>query len=149
MKKQIITLGFAVLVASSSAYGFGMKSGGCEKNSNNSHNKGILLKSDKSSNGIHSLMSVVSSLDLSRTQKSEIRKVMFNLKEENIKNMDGKKSFTITFNKDGKFNKQEFINNRTKLSKKMVNVQSKMIEKILTILDDEQKKIVQDNYHKR
>ncbi len=145
MKKQIITLGLAVLVAGSSAYGFDMRGGkGCQDNSSNNHKKGMLLKSHKSSNSTYGLMSSISELDLSRTQRVEMRKVMFDLREKNIEKMEDKKHFSFTFNKDGKFNKEDFVNNRFKLSKQMIKVQSEMIEKILNILDKEQKKIVLD-----
>jgi Spy/CpxP family protein refolding chaperone len=143
MKKQIITIGLAVLVAGSSAYGFGMK-GGCENDSYDSHKRGMLLNSNKSSNSMYSLMSVISDLELSRTQQLDIRKIMFDLREENIQKMEDTHSFNVTFTKDGKFDKEEFVNNRIKLSKQMVEVQSKMIEKIFNILDDKQKNIVQN-----
>jgi len=145
MKKQIITLGLAVLVAGSSAYGFDMRGGkGCQDNSLNNHKKGMLLKSHKSSNSTYGLMSSISDLDLSRVQKVEIRKVMFDLREKNIEKMEDKNTHSFTFNQNGDFNKKDFINNRVKLSKKTIKLQSEMIEKILNILDKEQKKIVLD-----
>ena len=143
MKKQIITLGLAVLVAGSSAYGFSMRGGhGCGDDFQNNHKKGMLLNTHKSSNGMYRLMSTISDLDLTRTQRVEIRKVMFDLREKNIETMEDKKTFTLTFTKDGKFNKENFIDNRAKFSKQMLKVQASMIEKVLSILDDKQKKIV-------
>jgi hypothetical protein len=143
MKKQIITLGLAVFVAGSSAYGFGMRDGqGCGDDFPKDYKRVMLLNSHKSSNGMYSLMSTISDLDFTRVQRVEIRKVMFDLKEKNIETMEDKKTLTLPFTKDGKFNKEDFINNRAQFSKQMIKVQASMIEKILNILDEEQKKIV-------
>jgi len=143
MKKQISTLGLAVFVAGSTAYGFGMRDGqGCRDYFPNDYKRGMLFNSHKSSNGIYSLMSTISELDLTRAQRVEIRKVMFDLREKNIETMEDKKTLTLIFTKDGKFNKEDFINNRVQFSKQMIKVQASMIEKILNILDEEQKKTV-------
>jgi len=142
-KKQIITLGLAVFVAGSTAYGFGMRDGqGCRDDFPNDYKRGMLFNSHKSSNGIYSLMSTISELDLTSAQRVEIRKVMFDLREKNIETMEDKKTLTLIFTKDGKFNKEDFINNRVQFSKQMIKVQASMIEKILNILDEEQKKTV-------
>jgi len=143
MKKQIITLGLAVLVAGSSAYAFSMKDrDGCGDNFQNNHKRGMTLNSHQSSKSMYSLMSTISDLDLTRTQKVQIRKVMFDLREKNIETMEDKKTLSLIFTKEGKFNKEAFINNRVQFSNNMVKVQASMIEKVLNILDEEQKKIV-------
>ena len=138
------------MVAGGSAYGFGMKGcqDGCNKNFNcnksfnNNHKRGMLLSLNKSSNSMYILMSSISDLNLSKKQRSQIKKVMFNLREKNIKKITDNKAPTITFNKDGNFNKKDFIKNKEKLSKELIVLQADAIEEILNILNSEQKEIV-------
>ena len=141
MRKKIITVGLALLVAGSSAYGFGMRGaqGGCDNNFNNKHKRGMLLNLNKNSNSMYALMSSISDLDLSKTQRSKIRKVMFDLRESKI--ADDKVAM-ITFDENGKFNKEDFIKNREKLSQEMIVLQANAIEKILNILNSDQKEII-------
>jgi len=151
MKKQIITLGLAVLVAGSSAYAFGGPRGGqdCGDNSFKGHKKGMILNSNIKSNSMHSLMSAISDLNLSSSQRSDIRKIMFDLREQNIQQMEDGVAFKITLDGNGRFNKEDFISSRTKLSKKMVEMQANMIEKILNSLNNEQKEIVKNRLSKK
>ena len=81
-------------------------------------------------------------LDLTRKQRVEIRKVMFDLKEKNFGTMEDRKTIVPMLSEDGKFKKEDFINNRTKISKAMATAQATMLEKVLNILDKDQRKIV-------
>ena len=104
MTKQIITIGLSLLVAGSSVYGSGMRGGqecGYGKNFNNNHKRGMLLNSNKSSSSMYAFMSSISDLDLSRTQSSKIKRIMFDFRESKIAD---DKVVMITFDKNGKFN---------------------------------------------
>lgn len=64
---------------------------------------------------------------------------MFDMREQRFENFR-KKEDVVMIDKNGTFNKEEFIKNRTALSKEMIESQSKVVERILSILDDTQKK---------
>ncbi len=140
MRKYIITIGLAVVVASSSAYGFGKRDGqGYGDNFPNNHKRGGILSSNKIQSGIYSFMSAISNLNLSNTQKTKIREVMFKFKQNKIEQRENTKTSTITFDENGNFKKEFFIQNRTKISQKMITKQANMVENILNILNDDQK----------
>ena len=71
MRKQILTAGLAILVASSSVYAFG---GGFDRGSNCSGkmmNKSFM---NHQGNGIYNVMAIVSNMDLTKEQWIEIKK---------------------------------------------------------------------------
>lgn len=137
MRKQILTIGLAVLVASSSVYAFG----GFDRDSNCASHKMMNKSYMKSqNNGVHKVMSIVSDMDLTSSQWIEIKKTMLDMRKERL---DDKQDMpTITFNKDGSFDKEKFIKERTTFSKEMIETHSQMIEKIVSILDKSQKEIL-------
>lgn len=140
MRKQILTAGLAILVASSSVYAFG---GGFERGSNcgdKMMNKSF-MKSQNS--GMYQIISIVSDMDLSKEQWIEIKKTMHDMKKERFD--DKQERPTITFNKDGSFDKEKFIKDRSSFSKEMIESQATVVEKITSILDKSQKKILFSN----
>ncbi len=138
MRKQMMMIGLAVVVASSSLYGFGRGGGGPDGFSNK-HKRGGLINSNKQSNSMYSFMSAISNLDLSKTQRADIRKVMFKFKESKIEQRENSKASAIIFDENNNFKKELFIQNRIKISQKMINLQANMIKNILNILNDNQK----------
>ncbi len=137
MKKQILTTGLALLVASSSAYAFG----GVDRCENYSSQK-MMSKSfmKNHGDGIHNIMAIVSNMDLTKEQWIEIKKTMLDMKKDRIDDMEDRLS--ITFHKDGSFDKEKFIKERSTFSKEMIESQGVMIEKIVSILDKSQKEIL-------
>lgn len=145
MKKKLVTLGLAVLVAGSSAYAFGPRGGADFACGKGSH-KESFLGHHKSLNGMHDFMSIVSDMKLENSQWVEIRKTMFDLKIQRLKDMQEGEGFRIKFDKNGNIDKEDFVKNRKKYSEKMINTQIKVIEDILKILSKDQKKIVTEKY---
>ena len=137
MRKQILTTGLVLLVASSSVYAFG----GFDRGENCSNQKMMsksFMKHQK--NGIHNVMAIVSNMDLTKDQWVEIKKTMLDMKKDRIDVIEDKPS--ITFHKDGSFDKEKFIKERSTFSKEMIESQGLMIEKIVSILDKSQKEIL-------
>ncbi|WP_060825216.1 hypothetical protein [Sulfurospirillum cavolei] len=137
MKAKLITLGLTVMVASSSLYAFGGVQGW---NCGNQQNR-MPFSHPMSFNGnsMRDIMMTLSSMDLSKTQWSEIRKVMFEMRDQHF-DASAEKASVEVIHKDGSFDKEHFIKNRTSLSKEMIDTQAKSIEKILSILTEAQRK---------
>jgi len=135
MKAKLITLGLAVMVASSSVYAFnGPRGWDCDSKGKMPFQKEIAL----SGNGMQEVMMTLSNMDLSKTQWSEIRKIMFDMRDQRFESLDTKPSVIIS--KEGTFDKESFIKNRATLSKEMIDAQAKSIEKVLSILSEAQRK---------
>jgi len=134
----MMMIGLAVVVASSSLYGFGRCGGGPDRFSNR-YKRGGLINSNNQSNSMYSFMSAISNLDLSNTQRADIREVMFKFKQNRIEQAENTNTPTIRFDEDGNFKKELFIQNRTNISQKMIANQANMIKEILNILNDNQK----------
>ncbi len=141
MKKQILTIGLTILVAGTSAQAF-MNNGDNDSCGKRMHKKSFM--SHKKDSGLHSVMSIVSDMDLSDSQWLKIRTTMKSMKKDRFKNHDSKKISKIILDKDGNFNKEEFIKNHTLTSSDLIEKRASRIEKILDILDASQKKIVAD-----
>lgn len=140
MRKQILTIGLALLVASSSVYAFGGFDR-CENYSSQKMMNNSFIKNHR--DGIHNIMAIVSNMDLTKDQWVEIKKTMLDMKIDRIDSMEDKPS--ITFHKDGSFDKEKFIKERSTFSKEMIESQGQMIEKIVSILDKSQKEILISN----
>ncbi len=141
MKVKLITLGLAVLVATSSVYAFGDPQGW---NCGNQQNRMPFSQSMAfNGNGMRDVMMTLSSMDLSKTQWSEIRKVMFEMRDQHF-DVSTEKASVVVIHKDGTFDKESFIKSRTTLSKEMIDTQAKSIEKILSILTEAQRKLLAD-----
>ncbi len=138
MKAKILKLSLVAALATTTLYAFGGSRGfnGCDtingpmKFSPSSH-----FQNDSMRN----IMMNLSNMELSSTQWKEIREVMFDMREQRFENFR-KKEDVVMIDKDGTFNKEEFIKNRTAFSKEMIESQSEVVERILSILDDIQKK---------
>ena len=137
MKRKLLTLGVAILVAGSSAYAFGPM-GPRSFCGNKMTHKSFMGNSGT----IFDMMSIVSDMELSDKQWIEIKKAMLEIKEQRLEYFEGKKVFAIKIDKKGVFDKDEFIKNHMAYSKKMIEAQADIIEKILDILDASQKKIL-------
>jgi hypothetical protein len=85
------------------------------------------------------IMTALSDMDLPKEQWKSIRQVMFELKEQRIEKLETKNK-TIFIDKDGKFDRDGFIKEKTSISKDMIETQAKAIEKILSILNESQRK---------
>jgi len=85
-------------------------------------------------------MAIVSNMDLTKEQWIEIKKTMLDMKKERLD--DKQEVPTITFNKDGSFEKERFIKERSTFSKEMIESQATIVEKITSILDKSQKEIL-------
>ena len=85
------------------------------------------------------MMMTLSDMELSTVQWKAIRKVMFDLKEQRIENFK-KNNPIVLIDKEGNFDKDEFVKDRTTLSKEMIETQSEAVEKVLNILDESQRK---------
>lgn len=134
MRKQILTIGLAAILASSSVYAFG----GFERGSNCGGQKMMNKSFMKSQgDGIHNIMTIVSNMDLTSSQWTEIRKTMLDMKKQRLDNSENVMS--ISFNKDGSFDKEQFVKEHTAFSKDMIDTQSKAIEKIVSILSESQR----------
>ena len=141
MRTKIVTLGLAVVVAASSVYAFGGSKffGDCDRGMGK---KQFMHTSSNSNSGMKDVMMTLSDMDLTRDQWRNIRKVMFDLKEQRFDSFDENK--VVVLDKKGNFDKEGFIQERTSISKDMINAQAKSIEKILGILNAKQKKILAD-----
>lgn len=139
MKTKIVAISIAALVATSSLYAFG----GPRDFKDCSPSKGSMFfghtKGFDSSANLRAVMSIISEMDLSSEQWSKIRKVMFNLKEERFDKVDDSK-ISVVLDKDGNFDKTNFIKSRTDFSKEMIESQASAFENILSVLDDAQRK---------
>ncbi len=136
MKAKLITFGLALMVASSSVYAFnGPRGWGCDS-------KGPMPFQQQmscSGNGMQEVMMTLSTMDLSKTQWSEIRNIMFEMRDQRFEGVDTKASVVI-LTKDGTFDKEGFIKNRASISKEMIDAQAKSIEKVLSVLSESQRK---------
>jgi len=135
---KLITLSLAFMVASSSVYAFGGPKGfmDCDSQSNKMpFQKQMAIIG----NGMQEVMMTLSAMDLSKTQWNEIRKVMFDIREQHFDAVDTKEAIVI-INKDGTFDQEEFVKNRASLSKERIDVQAKSIEKVLSVLTTNQRK---------
>jgi len=134
MKTKVLTLALAALFATSSLYAFG--GGNCDGNKCSMP----FEKNMNHANGsMRVIMTALSDMDLPKEQWKSIRQVMFELKEQRIEKLEAKGK-TIFIDKDGKFDKDGFIKEKTSISKDMVEAQAKAIEKILAILNESQRK---------
>lgn len=137
IKSKIAILSLVATVAASSVYAFGgAKSfGECERG-----NPSTFMKNSQFSNtGMKEVMMILSDMDLSKNQWQEIRKVMFDLKEQRLDKLDGKDNIVLV-DKNGNFDKEKFIKDRTSMSKDMIEVQAKAVEKVLSVLSETQRK---------
>jgi len=139
MKRKLLTLSLAVLVAGSSAYAFGPM-GGKSFCGNKMIKKSFM--GYKNGSTIFDVMAIVSDMQLSNKQWIEIKKTMLDIKEQRLDYFEDKNIFTIKIDENGVFDKDAFIKDRMAYSKKMINTQASTIEKILDILDVSQKKIL-------
>lgn len=134
MKTKVLTLTLAALFATTSLYAVG--GGSCE-------GRKCSMPMEKNmghANGsMRVIMEALSDMDLSKEQWKSIRGAMFDLKEQRIEKLDAKGK-TIFIDKEGKFDKDGFIKEKTSISKDMVESQAKAIEKILSILNESQRK---------
>ena len=135
---KLITLSLALMVASSSVYAFGGPKGFMDCDST-SGRMPFQKQMAMSGNGMQKVMMTLSNMDVSKTQWNEIRKVMFDVREQRFDKVDTKEAVVI-INKDGTFDKEGFVKNRASLSKEMIDVQAKSIEKVLSVLTTEQRK---------
>jgi hypothetical protein len=143
MKRKTIILSLVAL-ATTSLYAFGGFGGnGCQDNMKNMPNQKMMQKRymKQDSKGMRSIMSALSSMDLSKKQWLEIKKSMLDMKKERLDNKYNS-SMSITFKSDGTFDKEKFIKEHTNLSNNMIETKSKAIENIVSILDESQRKIL-------
>jgi len=137
MKAKLITLSLALMVASSSVYAFnGPRGFDCDSS------RGRMPFQQQmafSGNGMQEVMMTLSNMDLSKSQWSEIRKIMFEIRDQHFEGMDTKASVVI-LTKDGTFDKEGFIKNRASLSKEMIEAHAQSIDKVLQVLTDDQRK---------
>ncbi len=135
-------------MASSSLYGFGGKDdrgdrgGNFSKDDKRDGKRGGKKRMKKPPKQMYLFMSAVSNQDLSKEQRASVRKVMFETRENRIKQREDSKVSAIKFDKDRNFDKKFFIDDKTKLLKKMITQQANTIEKVFAILDDKQKQAV-------
>lgn len=144
-KAKILKLSLIAVLATTTLYAFGGPRGfnSCDTMSNHTtYNPSSHTQNDS----MREIMMNLSDMKLSSTQWKEIREVMFEMREQRIKNFNEKEDLVI-INKDETFNKEEFVKNRTALSKDMIESQSEVMEKILNILDDEQKQELVSKLH--
>jgi Spy/CpxP family protein refolding chaperone len=133
-KAKILKLSLVAALATTTIYSFGGP--GCDTmNSPMYYGSYSHFQNDSMRN----IMMNLSNMELSSTQWKKIREVMFDMREQRFENFR-KKEDVVMIDKNGTFNKEEFIKNRTALSKEMIESQSKVVERILSILDDTQKK---------
>lgn len=135
---KLITLSLALMVATSSVYAFGGAKGFMDCDSQ-SGKMPFQKQMAMSGNGMQEVMMTLSSMDVSKTQWNEIRKVMFDLREQRFDKVEPKEAVVI-INKDGTFDKESFVKNRVSLSKEMIDAQAGSIEKVLSVLSIEQRK---------
>lgn len=143
MKKQILAIGLAVLVAGSSLYAFGGfdRGFGC---TGKMFGKPFMKSQG---DGIYGVMLVVSDMDLTSSQWAEVKKVMLDVKKERL---DSSENYPqAIFKSDGLFDKEKFIEERTATSKKMIEAQAKAVEKIVSILDNSQRDTLISKLQKR
>lgn len=133
-KAKILKLSLVAALATTTLYAFGGP--GCDTmNSPMNYGSSSHFQNDSMRN----IMMNLSNMELSSTQWKKIREVMFDMREQRFENFR-KKEDVVMIDKNGTFNKEEFIKNRTALSKEMIESQSKVVERILSILNDTQKK---------
>lgn len=140
MKSKIVTVSLAVLVATSSLYAFG----GPRGLSDCGPSKGGMFHSTRgfdTDTNLRSVMLTISQMELSSAQWSELRKVMFDLKEQRFENFNESK-IALIIDQDGNFNKENFIKDRASFSKEMIESQANAMEKILNILYASQRKVL-------
>ncbi len=137
MRTKFLKLSLVAMVATSSVYAFGgAKSfGECDRE----HTMPFMKKGNVANNAIKEIMMTISDMDLSKSQWKEIRKVMLDLKEQRFDTFKDKEN-VVFMDKDGNFDKEKFIKDRTSISKDMIEAQAKAVEKILSILSETQRK---------
>ena len=141
MKGKITAISLAVLVTTSSLYAFGGPRGlkDCGSTTTNSfHTVRTLGGADFS---IQALMSTILNMDLSSSQWREVRKVMFDLKDQRFDSFEDTK-LSALIDKDGNFDRTSFIKAHLDFSKEMIESQAITMEHIFGILSAEQKALL-------
>lgn len=138
MKTKILKLSLAVILATSTLYAFGGHKGfdNCD---NMRGGMPYASSSHFQNDSMKNMMVTLSDMELSTVQWKAIRKVMFDLKEQKFENLK-KNNPIVLIDKEGNFDKDEFVKDRTTLSKEMIETQSEAMEKVLNILDESQRK---------
>lgn len=138
MKTKILKLSLAVILATNTLYAFdGPK--GFDNCDNMRGGMPFASSSDFQNDSMKNMMMTLSDMELSTVQWKAIRKVMFDLKEQRFENFK-KNNPIVLIDKEGNFDKDEFVKDRTTLSKEMIETQSEAVEKVLNILDESQRK---------
>ncbi len=142
----MMMIGLAVVVASSSLYGFGGKDhrgnmGGQHRFDAKDH-RGDKKMKKRPPREIYMFMSAVSDQDLTKAQKTDMRKIMEEFKSSKKANRVEKRKSLIKIDDNKKFDKEYFINTSNERAKDRATEQANMIEKVFAILDDKQKQLV-------
>lgn len=141
MKSKIAAVSLAVLVATSSLYAFGGPKGFKDCGPTTTNNFHTTRGFGGSDSNIQTLMSTILNMDLSSSQWREVRKVMFDLKEQRFDNFNDSK-LSALIDKDGNFNKTSFMKAHLDFSQGMIESQATAIEKIFGVLDAKQKALL-------
>jgi hypothetical protein len=137
MRTKFLKLSLVAMVAASSVYGLGgaKKFGECGRGDT----MPFMKKGDVANDGMKEIMMTISDMDLSKSQYKEIKQAMLDLKEQRFDTFKDKEN-VVFMDKDGNFDKEKFIKDRTSISKDMIEAQAKAVEKFLSILSEAQRK---------
>lgn len=93
-------------------------------------------------------MRLLSDLDLSASQRKEIRKIMFDHHEAMLELREDNAPTGIVLDKSGNLDKAQFIKQANKNHEAMVEKRAEMLQKILGVLNETQKKELTDKLEK-
>ncbi|KFL34187.1 MULTISPECIES: hypothetical protein [unclassified Sulfurospirillum] len=141
MKTKIIALGFAFVLATNVAYGFGGPMGArdfCAED----HLRGTWFNQPSSVNSMAVLMSAISTIELEIKQKMAIQSIMRDLAQKPCDVTTQKQKVAIPLDKNGHFDKGLFIKEQAQASRDFIEAQAKAIGDILSVLNDTQKQAI-------
>ncbi|MBV5277508.1 MAG: hypothetical protein J0647_00385 [Campylobacteraceae bacterium] len=141
MKTRIMTLGFAFLLATNVAYGFGGPMDVRDFYAEN-HFRGTWFQSPSSINSMAVLMSSISTIELEIKQKMAIQNIMRDLVQKQCDVTAQKQKAAIPLDKNGHFDKNLFIKEQAQSSHDFIESQAKAIGDILSVLSDTQKQVI-------
>ncbi len=93
--------------------------------------------------GCEGPMPAIMSLDLTQEQRTKMQELMMQWHKENAEMMKGHGKPMLTAFHDGKFDREIFITEHNKMTNHMASKKADTIEKMYNLLNDDQKKMLE------
>ncbi len=134
MRKQLMTIGLATLLAASSLYASGGYKKGCD---DDRYEKRMHAPFSHYNGGVASVMGALSQMELSDDQWIEVKMLMLEMKKQRMKSYSQQKMSSY-WNDSGSFDAKGFVKDGLERAESRLQAQAKMIEQLGSILSEEQ-----------